>query len=233
MTNPYLINHKENSLSFYKRIDYLLLVKKVVLFALFIFLSILTISCNQKNKEKKIDKNQDIVALTIPKLSIQKELVKYDNKTSTFLMNQEHYTGYIVSFYNDGTPKEKIGIVNGKKQNKSTYWFPDGKLKIVATYHNGKLHGEKKQWSNDSVYTLVSHLNYHLGKVHGEQKQWYKTGELYKRLNLNMGKEEGIQQAFRKNGDLYANYEAKNGRIFGMKKAALCYGLEDEKIKTR
>jgi antitoxin component YwqK of YwqJK toxin-antitoxin module len=70
-----------------------------------------------------------------------------------------------------------------------------------------------------------------LGKAHGEQKQWYPTGELYKKLNMNMGKEEGIQQAFRKNGDLYANYEAKEGRIFGLKKAALCYGLEDENIK--
>ena len=47
-----------------------------------------------------------------------------------------------------------------------------------------------------------------------------------------MGKEEGIQQAFRKNGDLYANYEAKNGRIFGLKKASLCFGLENQKIKN-
>ena len=47
-----------------------------------------------------------------------------------------------------------------------------------------------------------------------------------------MGKEEGIQQAFRKNGDLFANYEAREGRIFGLKKAALCFGLEDEKIQN-
>lgn len=46
-----------------------------------------------------------------------------------------------------------------------------------------------------------------------------------------MGMEEGIQQTFRKNGALYANYEAKEGRIFGLKKAALCYGLEDQSIQ--
>lgn len=46
-----------------------------------------------------------------------------------------------------------------------------------------------------------------------------------------MGREEGLQQAFRRNGYLYANYEARNGRIFGLKKAALCYGLEDENIQ--
>ena len=46
-----------------------------------------------------------------------------------------------------------------------------------------------------------------------------------------MGKEKGIQRAYRKNGALYANYEAKNGRIFGLKKASLCFGLEDQQIK--
>ena len=69
-----------------------------------------------------------------------------------------------------------------------------------------------------------------MGKAHGTQTQWYATGELYKKLNLNMGKEDGMQQAFRKNGVLYANYEAKSGRGFGLRKSALCYGLEEEKI---
>ena len=100
-------------------------------------------------------------------------------------------------------------------------------------FHEGKLHGTKKVWSNEFGYTLIAHLNYENGKAHGEQIQWYKTGELYKKLNLYEGNEDGIQQAFRKNGALYANYEAKNGRIFGLKKTALCYGLEDEKIKTK
>ncbi|EPR68296.1 hypothetical protein [Cyclobacterium qasimii] len=46
-----------------------------------------------------------------------------------------------------------------------------------------------------------------------------------------MGREEGLQQAFRKNGELFANYEAKDGRIFGLKRAVLCVGLEDEVVK--
>ena len=82
----------------------------------------------------------------------------------------------------------------------------------------------------DSNHVLISQLHYQFGKAHGKQTQWYTTGELYKVINLNMGREEGVQQAFRKNGALYANYEAREGRIFGLKKAALCYGLEDEKI---
>lgn len=146
-------------------------------------------------------------------------------------MNDQLFSGYAVSFYEDSTLKSKEGILNGKKENKSIHWYPDGHFKQIENYNNGKLHGEKKVWSPDSNHVLVSHLNYRSGRPHGEQKKWYQTGELHKILHLNMGQEEGIQQAFRENGDLYANYEAKNGRVFGLKKGSLCYGLKDEKIK--
>ena len=222
-------SNNESSLDYCKKVGYFLSNKCVLIF---FPLLLVIISCDETNKTKTaLDENQKDTKVTIPDLCVNKEQIEYDYKTSTFSTNGELFSGYMVSFYHNGTLKEKIGIAYGRKQNQSSYWFTNGKLKQVATYHNGYLHGERKLWSNDSVYTLVSHLNYYLGKAHGVQKQWYKTGELYKKFNLNMGKEEGIQQAFRKNGDLYANYEARNGRIFGLKKSTLCYGLEDEKVQ--
>lgn len=195
-------------------------------------LSALMINCSEKRDEKEIHHlNLDDISVAIPNRVVNKPSLYYDNETSLWLLNNKPYSGHMVSFHPDSTLKEKVGILNGKKQNQTTQWYPDGQLKLVANYHEGKLHGEKKLWSTDAKHILITHLNYQLGKPHGEQKQWYPTGELYKLLNMNMGREEGIQQAFRKNGDLYANYEAKNGRIFGLKKASLCYGLEEETIK--
>ena len=216
-----------------KRLEYSFLIDKNLNQILqLLLLSLLITSCGKKNGVKSLQLDDTIyVSIEIPKLSVDKAQISYDNITSKFSMNNQPFSGYIVSFYQDSMLKEKIGIYNGKKQNKATYWFPNGKLKEVSNYSRGKLHGEKKLWSNKPSHMLIASLNYYSGKATGEQKQWYKTGELYKKLNLNMGKEEGIQQAFRKNGDLYANYEAKNGRIFGEKKTALCYGLEDESIK--
>jgi len=194
-------------------------------------LSTLITSCAEKVETKKIDlPNLTDTLVVIPTTTVDKSLLNYNNKRSLWTLNDQSYSGYMVSFHQDSTLKEKIGIWNGKKQNQATRWYPDGQLKQVANYHEGKLHGEKKMWSSDTTHILIAHLNYHLGRAHGAQKQWYPTGELYKKLNLNMGREMGIQQAFRKNGDLYANYEAKNGRIFGLKKASLCYGLEDENM---
>ncbi|WKN42756.1 toxin-antitoxin system YwqK family antitoxin [Tunicatimonas pelagia] len=194
--------------------------------------NVLMVSCAEKSKTKTLPISISTgTSVEIPNRTVEKSLLHYKNETSLWTLNDQPYSGYIVSFHQDSTLKEKMGILNGKKQNQATRWYPDGQLKQVANYHEGKLHGEKKMWFLDSSHILIAHLDYHLGKAHGEQKQWYPTGELYKKLNLDMGREEGIQQAFRKNGELYANYEAKNGRIFGLKKAKLCYGLEDENIQ--
>ncbi len=194
---------------------------------------VLMIACAENREVKKglPDLRVSKLAVKIPDKTVGISSLQYDNKVSLWSLGDERYSGYMVSFYQDSTLKEKIGILNGKRQDQAIHWYPDGKLKQVAHYHQGKLHGEKKMWSSDTSHILIAHYNYHLGKAHGEQKQWYPSGELYKKLQLNFGKEDGVQQAFRKNGELYANYEAKNGRIFGLRKASLCYGIEDKKVR--
>ena len=197
-----------------------------------ILLSLLLISCVEEVGKE----NSDAITLTrdtldIPDKTVDKSALHYDNKTSLWTLNSQLFSGFALSFYPDRTLQEKVGILHGKKQNQAIQWFPDGHLKEVAHYYQGKLHGEKRRWSSDADHVLIAQFNYYFGKAHGEQKKWYPSGELYQLLNLNMGREEGMQQAFRKNGDLYANYEAKEGRIFGLKKAALCFGLENENVQ--
>lgn len=197
-----------------------------------LILAVYFISCSEKEATTvtpSIDSTNKFIE--IPETTISKDSLVYNSQESVWKLNNRIYSGYAINFYNDGQLKEKFGILNGKKQNQSIYWYSDGHYKDVANYYKGKLSGDKKTWSSDSSHTLLSHLKYVSGKPHGEQIKWYSTGELFKKLNLNMGKEEGIQQAYRKNGVIYANYEAREGRIFGLKKAALCFGLEKQKIK--
>ena len=195
-------------------------------------LALLHIACTEKTIKKRAEVLTPAdTSLTIPNITVDRSQLHYDHTSSLWTLETELYSGYAVSHYHDEVLKEKIGFLNGRKQNQATQWYPDGHVKRISHYHQGKLHGMKKSWSPEKGHVLVSKLSYHMGKAHGEQRFWYPSGELYKVLHLNMGTEEGMQQAFRKNGDLYANYEAKEGRIFGLKKAALCYGLEDETIR--
>lgn len=199
---------------------------------LFVFLVVISLfSCNHKNSKITTETILEDTFRKIPDTLVHKSALFYDTKTSLWSLNKKSFSGYAVSFYSDNSLKEKIGILNGKKHNLTIEWYADGHYKHLTNYQNGKAHGDKKTWSPDSLHILVAHFKYVFGKPHGEQKKWYATGELFKKMNLNMGKEEGIQQAYRPNGALYTNYEAKEGRIFGLKKTALCYSLEDENIK--
>jgi len=169
--------------------------------------------------------------MVVPSNSIQKSKLKYHRNNSKWTLDGNVYSGLVETYYPNKTLKEKFGILKGKKQGVEKHYFPDGHLAKLSHYHQGKLHGEKKVWSADAAHVILSHLNYHLGKVHGVQKKWYPTGELFKLLHVNMGAEEGLQQAFRKNGDLFANYEARDGKIYGLRKSALCFELDDEKVQ--
>lgn len=199
---------------------------------IYVVLILQFLSCIESvKKESTSPVVKEVQALAVPEIIIDKSELHYDRNISVWTLNGEQFSGYAVSYYPNSNLQQKIGILEGKKQNETKDWYPNGKLKFSANYHQGKLHGEKKSWSADSTHQLLAHYNYYLGKAHGVQKKWYLTGETFKILHLNMGKEEGIQQAYRKNGELYVNYEARNGRIFGLKRASLCFELENEKIQ--
>jgi len=173
---------------------------------------------------------EEMEPLAVPSQLTEESLLIYHNNGAVWTLEGKLYSGYIVSYYPNGSLQEKFGVLNGKKQNEAKGWYPNGELKFIANYYDGKLHGEKKSWAADSSHNLVSHLNYHLGKAHGLQQRWYPTGEIFKILHFSLGKEEGLQQAFRKNGDLFANYEARAGRVFGLKRSNLCFGLDNEAV---
>ena len=196
--------------------------------------SLLLVSCSEVIETGVVKPIEEVnLTIEIPDNIIELSKLNYDKKTSLWTLDGKVFSGYAARYFEDGSLMQKFGILDGKKQNESKDYFLDGHLKSLANYHQGKLHGEKKTWSIDSTHILLAHLNYHSGKVHGIQKKWYPTGELFKVHHINMGKEEGMQQAFRKNGVLFANYEAKDGRVYGLKKAALCFGLEDESIQRK
>lgn len=199
-------------------------------YAFLLLLIAISLGCkkvNNANIESPVIPNENIV---IPNVIKEKSALQFNKHNSLWTFEGQNFSGYMVSYFPDKTVMEKIGILNGKKQNEALSWYADGHLRRSANYDNGKLHGEKKSWTSDSLHVLISHLNYKAGKLNGIQKKWYPTGEIFKVLNLENGKENGMQKAYRKNGVLFANYEAREGRVFGLKKAALCYGLEDEKI---
>lgn len=139
------------------------------------------------------------------------------------------FTGIAKSFYPSGSVAEMIEYSRGKKNNLYKKYFEDGTQSYEAQYREGKKSGISKSWWSNG--NLRSESNFKEGKPDGLQKQWYKSGAKFKILNLVKGLEEGRQQSWRENGKVYSNYQAINGRIFGLKRANLCYKLDAEEVQ--
>jgi len=184
------------------------------------------IHCLNLVEEKQ--KSTDLII--IPRIIVNEKQVSYNNRDAKWYYNDMAFTGYIEEDFSDGSTQKRFGVYHGLKHGSSLHWYKDGRLRMSANYHLGKLHGDKKYWLDNDIHQISSHLQYEEGKLQGRQKLWYDSGEVYKLLYFNLGQEEGLQQAFRKNGAVYANYEAREGRVFGMRRASLCFELENEKL---
>ena len=168
----------------------------------------------------------------VPDIEWQTGDTYYDRMTSTwrFKSDSNRVSGYIISYFVDGSIQKKIGLIEGRKEGVQLTYYPSGELRFSESYADNKLDGKVMRWGIEEGYQLLAELNYKEGKLHGEQRKWYATGELHKLMHIDNGVENGMQKAFRKNGALYANYEAKNGRTFGLKRSNLCYELDDEQV---
>ena len=191
------------------------------------FMMLLLVSCEEigAQLETSIEVSPQITSVIVSK----NELRLQPNLGLVYYQEQP-FSGVSEAFYENGQLAETIQYVHGRKQGKRKKWFIDGVLSFEATYVDGKQHGTSKTWWSNGNLRSISHHN--KGIVDGIQEQWYITGEKFKRRTIVNGKEEGLQQAWRKNGKLFNNYEAKNGRFFGLKRAGLCYELQNEIVQT-
>lgn len=192
-------------------------------------LSLSFIGCNKTVEEKKLtDTYQE---KTIRDFQVEKQQLTLNQQEGKWYYNDQPYSGFAVKFYSNGQLAEKVGFQGGKREGKAVFYYDNGLVSKIANFRANKLHGVVNNWSPNPSSIKIVESNYVNGVRHGVQKKWYPNGQLFKEMNINMGVEEGMQKAWRANGKLYINYEAKNGRIFGLKKANLCYALEDEEVQ--
>ncbi|PQJ78859.1 hypothetical protein BTO18_06525 [Polaribacter porphyrae] len=166
---------------------------------------------------------------TIKNTFINKNQLKLNPLKGQWFYNDKPFNGFGIKLYDNDSLSEKTGYYNGKREGEDFMYFNNGTIKRKAFYVDNKLHGKKLNYLESGQ--IMAESNYINGERHGIQKIWYASGQLAKQRNLNKGKEEGLQKAWLENGTVYVNYEAKNGRIFGMKRANLCYKLKNEEVQ--
>lgn len=196
---------------------------------LFLFLFLHLSACAKTTEETTAVSEQQIVYKEIKEVEVVKDALELHPEKGMWFYQDSPFNGYAVRYYVNGNLAERIGFYEGKKEGITKKWFDNGQLQKTSYYSANKLHGEENSWW--STGTIAAQLNYRNGYKNGTQQRWYANGQISRKTHYTLGKEEGIQQAWLENGKIYVNYEAKNGRSFGLRKAKLCYALEDEVVQ--
>lgn len=170
-------------------------------------------------------------AIQVNALKILKKEVELHPGEGLVYYKDQPFTGTTILNYANGKVAEHIEYRNGRQEGYYRKWFDTGLLSYEATYRQGYLNGEATSWWKNG--NIRSHSQYEEGMMDGVQTQWYKSGAKFKERNITMNREVGLQRSWRENGKLYNNYEARNGRIFGLKRANLCYSVNDEEIQFK
>ena len=136
------------------------------------------------------------------------------------------YSGIIYTLF-PGTKDtaELTGFTNGKEHGTWKKFFPNGKLKGIRQYDNGKKTGEYIAWW-DNGNRMVDYL-FANDEYNGTCKEWNRDGIMIKEMNYNKCYEDGMQRSWFDNGKIRANYKMIEGRRYGLLGTKNCVNASD------
>lgn len=112
-------------------------------------------------------------------------------------------TGVNKVYYEDGTLRAEVNVVDGKRNGLARDFYPNGKPHLEIQYKDGL--------------------------KHGLTKMYYENGKLYEESGFDTGEKHGIQKKYRQDGKVLA--EAKYH--FGEPCAGLKEYLKDGSLKKK
>jgi antitoxin component YwqK of YwqJK toxin-antitoxin module len=99
-------------------------------------------------------------------------------------------------------------------------FFPDGRRESLEFYRDGQKTGHHEfWWPNGALRVSASYAH---DAYHGEVRTWDAHGHAYELRHFDRGREAGLQQSWNEDGTLFLNYVVKDGRRFGYLNAHPC-----------
>ncbi|WP_304236653.1 toxin-antitoxin system YwqK family antitoxin [Jiulongibacter sediminis] len=143
-------------------------------------------------------------------------------------LNQKAFSGYLVTYSNDGQLISKTGYLNGKLEGVSQKWTAEGQLTEERNYHQNQRTGRHVGYFENGQKRFEYYFN--RGLPIETHKEWLEDGQLYSISNYNAkGQPEGEQKLYFPSGKIRANYVVKNGRRYGLLGAKGCMGENERR----
>lgn len=175
----------------------------------------------------------------IPKLSVSPQIAQLKESLS-----QDHHIDSVDTVKEDkdvhGKVLSRSTVLNGQRQGKSWFFYPDKALKSLQRYDRGLLDGLQEYYYRNG--NLKSLLKYSKGLLDGEQLLFHSNGKTYRELHFKQGKRDGIERLWNINGIqlLEAHYEdgdpvgtAREWYPNGNVAKEIIYSKDPKQTKTR
>ncbi len=109
-----------------------------------------------------------------------------------------------------GVVIEKGYYKNKKQDGEWSFYFPDGKPSLKATYDNGVLNGKSIRY--DLQGNIIAELTYQNGNLTGHQIYFYQTGGKLSEGEMLNGKEEGAWKYYNPKGEFMGYIKYNKGK---------------------
>ena len=119
----------------------------------------------------------------------------YDDNTIHIIKHYKHgklHGQYIEHSDSDGHAKIFECNYRGDfKQGKEITRFNNGAIKSIINYHDGEIHGMRKNWYENGVVQCIKYYKH--GIFHGKQQEWDDKGHIISERNYHNGNKKGLQ----------------------------------------
>ena len=160
-------------------------------------------------------------------LVLFKENKQIEIKNGVVFYQTTPFNGTLKSFNAINQTNDIATYYQGKKHGEEKKFFLNDSLAEVRYYKNGLKIGIHKSWRKDGSQKFEYPFN-DKGYYHGTIKEWYTNGQLVKEFNYVNGKESGTQKMWQSNGNIRANYTVVNGEKFGLIGLKKCYTIDTD-----
>ncbi|HRK53950.1 MAG TPA: toxin-antitoxin system YwqK family antitoxin [Cyclobacteriaceae bacterium] len=118
--------------------------------------------------------------------------------------------GNWVEYHPNGIVKSVVSYVDGKKEGLALEISNNGQLEKRMQYHNDQLHGDYREFRYS---TVKEERNYQNGKLEGIVKIYYDNGKIMEEGAYQNGIRHGLSKWYDQEGNLTIEYEYRNGEL--------------------
>lgn len=120
----------------------------------------------------------------------------------------------VVVYWDNGWPRKKYSLRDGKKHGTYTLWYKNTKLQMICTFVHDKMDGLLKQWNENG--NQWEECTYVQGELHGLYIRWYENGRQWETGTYVQDKKDGLYRHWYENGQLSVECTYVQGELHGL-----------------